>query len=68
MIARDWSERDYESILGSPKYIRDYLVLARDPRNDQLISTFAKVPLALRHDLGSFIIAREGREGSGGAN
>lgn len=31
MIARDWSERDYESTPGPPKYIRDYLVLTRDP-------------------------------------
>lgn len=55
---RGWSERDYESVLGPPKYIRDYLVLSRDPRNDRLISTFAKVPLALGHGPGCFIIAK----------
>jgi len=31
----------------SSKYIRDYLVLSRESRTDQLISTFAKVPLTL---------------------
>jgi len=49
-----------------PKYIRDYLVLSRDPRTDQLISTFAKVPLT--HGLDRFIIAREEREEFAGAN
>lgn len=50
MIARDWSEGDYESV-RPPKYIRDYLVtLSRKPRNDRSISTFANAFLALGHD------------------
>jgi hypothetical protein len=57
MIARDWSEGDYESV-RPPKYIRDYLVtLSRKPRNDRSISTFAKAFLALGYD--RFIIARD---------